>query len=247
MKVTAVSKMSSPYDFNKDYSFWKRYAVQAHSRNFSKKDIYVSLQSIVENIGHRRIALACCNRERILEVGVGGGEHIGFEMNQTDLKNYTAVDIEPAFLELVKKQYPEVEAVQVDGSKLPFPDNHFTTIISSAVLEHIPDLEGTLKEIDRVLVDNGDFLVLVPRNGGLLIELFKRFVTYPTLWLKGIQRPSLIWHYENANMFNRIKVLLMKHFFIKVESPVPFARLPECFSPLHFFHCTKLRIKAGGK
>ncbi|GEM_PF-4990962 len=232
--------MSSAYNFHTDYAAWKHYALRAHSRNFEKRDWYISLQSIVERVGHRKIARAHCNRARILEIGAGGGEHIAYE-KRSDFKNYTAVDIEPAFLHVIKAHYPEVQTVQVSGSSLPFPDAHFTTVIAASTLEHIPTLEDSLKEVRRALSDDGDFLVLVPRNGGFLIELFKYFVTYPTLKLNGIQRPHLIWHYENANAFQRIRVLLMKYFHVQAEAPVPFAWLPSFLSPLHFFHCVNLR------
>lgn len=233
-----------PYDFQKDYALWKEYARRAHSRNFAgKKDVYVSLQSIVERVGHRKIAEAACDRSCVLEIGAGGGEHIEFEKNS--LNDYTAVDIEPKFLELIKEHYPAVKAVQVAGSALPFPDRSFTTVIAASTLEHIPTLEETLAETRRVLTENGDFLVLVPRNGSLIVNLFKVFVTYPTLRLKGIRRPGLIWHYENANTFQRVRVLLSKYFLVKDEAPVPCSWMPEAFSPLHFFHCVRKPEEAG--
>ncbi len=48
-----------------------------------------------------------------------------------------------------------------DGKKLPFSDNTFSTVISNCVLEHIPNLELTLKEIQRVLKPGGLFLTTV--------------------------------------------------------------------------------------
>lgn len=232
--------MTSRFNFARDHLIWKNYALRAHARNFEKMDTYVLLQSIVERSGHQRIANVSCDRSRTLEIGVGGGEHLEFE-KKAGLQNYTTVDIEPQFLNLVKKYYPEIRTVQVNGSSLPFPDAHFTTVISANTLEHIATLEDTLAEVQRILVINGDFLILVPRNGGLMVELFKRLVTYPFLRLRGIRHPSLIWHYENANSFLRIRVLLMKYFQVKEEAPVPFSWLPAWISPLHFFHCTNSR------
>lgn len=229
--------MNAKYDFHKDLQIWKRYATRAHSRNFIKKDFYIKSQSVVERIGHQKIVQACCNRDRVLEIGVGGGEHIEFEKVKMNLENYTVVDIESNFLDIVKKHYPQVNAVKVEGTSLPFANNHFNTVIAASTLEHIADLESSLKEVQRVLCRGGDFLILIPRNGGLLIELFKYCITYPTLRLQGIRRPNLIWHYENASSFQRIKVLLMKHFEIKMETPIPFSWAPAWLSPLHFFHC----------
>jgi len=48
-----------------------------------------------------------------------------------------------------------------DGNIIPYPDNYFNTIISNCVLEHIPDIEKSLKEIYRVLKPGGYFLTSV--------------------------------------------------------------------------------------
>lgn len=48
-----------------------------------------------------------------------------------------------------------------DGNKIPFPNNYFDTIISNCVLEHIPNLSQSIKEIYRVLKPGGYFLATV--------------------------------------------------------------------------------------
>jgi len=56
------------------------------------------------------------------------------------------------------------EVVSYDGRKLPFPNNYFSTIISNCVLEHIPNIDYSLKEIGRILKPNGYFLTTVMTN-----------------------------------------------------------------------------------
>ena len=48
-----------------------------------------------------------------------------------------------------------------DGDTIPYPDNSFDTIISNCVLEHIPNIGFSLKEIYRVLKPDGYFLTSV--------------------------------------------------------------------------------------
>jgi len=50
------------------------------------------------------------------------------------------------------------------GDSVPKPDNSFKTIFSNSVLEHIPDLEPVLKEINRLLSPGGRFYMTVPSN-----------------------------------------------------------------------------------
>jgi len=48
-----------------------------------------------------------------------------------------------------------------DGKKIPYQTNFFQTIISNCVLEHVKDLDYSLKEIRRVLNRGGFFLTTV--------------------------------------------------------------------------------------
>lgn len=57
------------------------------------------------------------------------------------------------------KVYKKV--VLYDGNKIPLPNNYFDTIISNCVLEHIPNLSQSIKEIFRVLKPGGYFLTTV--------------------------------------------------------------------------------------
>jgi len=63
-----------------------------------------------------------------------------------------------------KKQKIYKRIVNYDGKKIPFPDNCFSTVISNCVLEHIPNLKQSLREIHRVLKPNGYFLATVMTN-----------------------------------------------------------------------------------
>lgn len=52
-----------------------------------------------------------------------------------------------------------------DALSLPFATDSFDAVICSEVLEHIPDYEGALREIARVLKPGGVLAVSVPRFG----------------------------------------------------------------------------------
>ena len=52
--------------------------------------------------------------------------------------------------------------IQGNALNLPFPDNHFTHIICSEVLEHLVDYKKALIEINRVLKPGGTLAVSVP-------------------------------------------------------------------------------------
>ncbi len=55
-----------------------------------------------------------------------------------------------------------VATTQGDGVFLPFPDDTFDRIIAAEVLEHIPDDEGAIAELHRVLKPGGTIAVTIP-------------------------------------------------------------------------------------
>ncbi len=50
------------------------------------------------------------------------------------------------------------------GEAMPFGNGTFNTVVSNCVLEHIPPLQGTLREISRVLAPGGTLVITVPSN-----------------------------------------------------------------------------------
>ncbi|MBN8865135.1 MAG: methyltransferase domain-containing protein [Sphingobacteriales bacterium] len=52
--------------------------------------------------------------------------------------------------------------IYYDGKTLPFPDNHFDSIFTTEVFEHIFNLADILKELNRVLRPGGKILITCP-------------------------------------------------------------------------------------
>ncbi|MGB9883270.1 MAG: class I SAM-dependent methyltransferase [Microgenomates group bacterium] len=61
-----------------------------------------------------------------------------------------------------KKIYKKITLY--DGKIIPYKNNSFKTVISNCVLEHIPNLDLSLKEIYKILKPNGHFLTTVMTN-----------------------------------------------------------------------------------
>ncbi len=53
---------------------------------------------------------------------------------------------------------------QAMGNAMPYSSNHFATVFSNSVLEHIPDLAPVLREAVRVLKPGGKFIATVPSD-----------------------------------------------------------------------------------
>lgn len=50
------------------------------------------------------------------------------------------------------------------ATEMPFPDAHFRSIVCNSVIEHIPDIEGTLRECRRVLAAGGRLWITTPSH-----------------------------------------------------------------------------------
>lgn len=54
--------------------------------------------------------------------------------------------------------------VQGEGAEIPFPRASFASVISTSVLEHIPDIQPVLADVARVLKPGGKFVFCVPNH-----------------------------------------------------------------------------------
>lgn len=99
-------------------------------------------------------------RKKILDFGCGEGffAELVFGKDKIDvgLDIFSNNRIQEA---IEKKIYKTVKLY--DGVTIPYPDNYFNTIVSNCVLEHIPDIKSSLKEIYRVLKPRGFFITSV--------------------------------------------------------------------------------------
>ena len=51
---------------------------------------------------------------------------------------------------------------QAEGSRMPYHDDYFATVVSNSVLEHIPQVQPVLAEVARVMRPDGVFYFCVP-------------------------------------------------------------------------------------
>jgi SAM-dependent methyltransferase len=106
---------------------------------------------------------------RVLEVGCGLGD---FAQRMEDELGASAfvVDVSPRMVELAQRQ--GLEAQVADAQDLPFRDEQFDAVVANWVLHHLPDRDGGIAEIARVLRPGGTFVTATFSNKHLL-ELYE--------------------------------------------------------------------------
>lgn len=109
--------------------------------------------------------------ERVLDVGCGTGRHSWEACRQSRCLVY-ALDIDAEELVRAKGMFRAMDEqgesrgqwslLQASTMSLPFKEASFDKIICSEVLEHVPDDWHTIREMARVLKDEGILAISVP-------------------------------------------------------------------------------------
>lgn len=111
--------------------------------------------------------------DRVLDLGCGEGRHaiafyvdakvhsVGVDLGYDDVRN--AVQKAKDFISQ-DDHSRHLHLLCTNGLTLPFADNSFDKVVCSEVLEHVPDYQGILNEISRVLRPDGLLCVSVPRR-----------------------------------------------------------------------------------
>ncbi len=124
----------------------------------------------MQTVDFQHISLS--DGDKLLDLGCGEGRHVIAAYLE---KNIQAIGVDLGFNDLKTTANKFGDFYQAENPEksfglsvanallLPFADNTFDVIICSEVLEHIPDYESVLTEVERILVPGGTFIASVPR------------------------------------------------------------------------------------
>jgi ubiquinone/menaquinone biosynthesis C-methylase UbiE len=101
--------------------------------------------------------------EPILEIGIGTG--LIAKALQDRQFRIVGVDLSPAMLQRGRARLgPSAGLLAGDATRLPFTDGAFSQAFSVWVLHVVGDVEGVLREVARVLLPGGRYLVIPARD-----------------------------------------------------------------------------------
>jgi len=95
--------------------------------------------------------------QKYLDVGCGNGT-AAIHLAQKYHLDVTGIDVDPGQIRLAEEQSQELDNacfLTIDSTQLPFEDGQFEIVFTNKVTHHIPDWEGALAEMIRVLKPNG--------------------------------------------------------------------------------------------
>jgi 2-polyprenyl-3-methyl-5-hydroxy-6-metoxy-1,4-benzoquinol methylase len=100
----------------------------------------------------------------VLDVASGTG--YGSQMLAESAKSVKGLDYSQDAVNYSSEKYPakNLEYICGNAEKMPFKDNQFDVVVSLETIEHLPRPDVFIKEVKRVLKDNGIFIVSTPND-----------------------------------------------------------------------------------
>ena len=129
--------------------------------------------------------------KKVLEIGCGMGFHA--ELMTRAGADVTCIDISEtsvsAARERMKLKQLNARILRHDAETLPFPDRHFDYVWSWGVIHHSACTARIVREISRVLVDDGECRIMVYNRDGA--SAWRSIIKYHVLMLGALRGRSL--------------------------------------------------------
>ncbi len=123
------------------------------------------IQNLVGHLDWLLDRLDCRPGQSLLDVACGDGTLVGLAQR----RGLAAQGVDLSLVALTRAHPPLAggSLVAADGVALPFADRRFDRLTSVGSLEHYVDMSAGLREMARVLREDGRALILVPNSFGL--------------------------------------------------------------------------------
>lgn len=95
----------------------------------------------------------------LLDVGTGSGSFITVLKETFKVTKFTGIDPDNTSLEEAAKIHPDVKFSNMTGEQLDFPDSTFDAASISMAMHHLPDVQQTFQEMQRVVKPEGWLIV----------------------------------------------------------------------------------------
>jgi len=119
-----------------------------------------------------------------LTLEIGCGTHVTSNV-------HIAIDLEKCY----------ARDIQADAHVLPFKDNVFHTVFMFEVLEHLESPIKTIKEVKRVLKNNGELIISIPN-----VMYFRHILRWVFKGIKNSVSPGHIYTWTLSELDNLLTI-----------------------------------------
>ena len=205
-----------------DFTFTNPRPLNENLGNYYKSDMYIShtnnskglfnwLYQKIRNysVGTKVALLKSITKEGIhLDIGCGTGEFL----NACKNAGYTTKGIEPSKLARTQAKYNYNLEVSENTDLTQFSEEEFDSISMWHVLEHIPNLNETISQFQKILKANGKIIIAVPNYKSWDASYYKEF------WAAW-DVPIHLWHFSKSTIE---KIFENHEFSLRKTKPMIF-------------------------
>jgi len=183
----------------------------------------------------------------ILDLGCGDGQFATLLFDKLE----AGVDLSEAAIKAANKLdiYDELNVADCT-KRIPHSDNSFKTVYSNSVMEHIPDIEGTIKEVSRILESGGKFIIttyddkflpaLSKAVGKSIAEAYNSKITHVSLY--GIPYWSDLLIKYDLKISKVVPYLSIEALIQMVIYSSSIFKIPQLVFPKLFWSITKNKL-----
>lgn len=188
-------------------------------------EVLPSCYGLVDSFNHRYpVEHAPETFLRTLELGAGSGTHLEYEtLTPEQRANYYALELRNNMADEIRRRFPGVQTEVADcQQELRFADGYFDRILAIHVLEHLPNLPATIREMHRLChPTRGTFSVVIPCEGGAAYSLARRISAQRVFERRYKQSYRWFIEREHVNRPHEIMAELSPYFEIAHRSWFP--------------------------
>ena len=180
------------------------------SHTDGKRSLFEKVYQFVKTISlKRKIKLlnSTSNKGKLLDVGAGTGEFLRFAFKD----GWEVKGIEP---NEKAKQRALDKGISFENTLSDIADNTYDVITMWHVLEHIPDLNECINDLNRIIKPNGTIIIAVPNFKSFDAEFYGKF------WA-AYDVPRHLWHFSETSidrLFSEKNIRLEKILPMKFDS-----------------------------
>ena len=197
-----------------------------------------SYKQIEKKIAYRRFRYIAkyVKGKRVLDIGCNGALILKFFNRKFD---YTGIDVCKTTNKILKRRRIKVKNIDVSREKIPFPDKFFDTVIMAEIVEHLENPFFAIKEVKRVLKDDG-LLIGTTANTYNIQSFIFSFISKPKktghLYTFRIEELANLLRYSG---FEKIKIDRICSRIPCIEINLPDKSIFKLFSTFFLFICFK--------
>lgn len=176
--------------------------------------------------------------EKILELGVGSGDH--FQFVKHSFGEYIQSDIRVKFLKELNHERSR-QSIALDATRVALSDSSIDRVIATCLLLHLTEPEKALQEWRRVTKAGGIISILIPCEPGIMLRAARIFSTNLKAKRLGFPNYKLFNARDHVNHLPGMRELIK---FVFSKDKIKIYRFPLPFLSWNFnlFYVYQIKI-----